>query len=189
MYSPKLREDVLIMLNDIKQVSKKPMTILVDELLRPHVTEMYEQVAFKEPYTVQLNLFEVRESHPNEKVTISSPRDVWELCSDMRTLVQERLDVLCLDTKNGVTHRETVFLGSLNMSVMHPREVFALAIEHRAASIIVVHNHPSGDMTPSREDIAATQNLKQAGDIIDVPVLDHVIIGDNFASLKEDGHL
>ncbi len=97
-------------------------------------------------YAVQPTLFHINETSSNGdgRVRIDKPHDVYKLCKDMRKLNQERIDVLCLNTKNIVTKRETVFLGSLNMSVMHPREIFALAIKHRAAGIIVVHNHPSG---------------------------------------------
>ena len=159
--------------------------------LTDHLSEAAGLWEVSDEYAVQPTLFHINETSSSRegKVTISCPRDVYTLCKDMRKLTQERLDVLLLNTKNFVTKRETVFLGSLNMSVMHPREIFALAIKHRAASIIVVHNHPSGDMTPSREDIAATKNLMEAGVLIDIPLLDHIIIGDNFASLKEDGHL
>lgn len=142
-------------------------------------------------YAVQPNLFHINEtsSSGEGRTTISNPQDVWKLCKDMRTLTQERLDVLLLNTRNTVTKRETVFLGSLNETMMQPREIFALAIKHRAASVIIVHNHPSGNAEPSNEDIRATEALKQAGDLLKIPVQDHIIIGDNFTSLKEDGHL
>ena len=78
--------------------------------------------------------------------------------------------------------------GSLTASVVHPREVFEAAVRHAAASMILLHNHPSGDPSPSREDIAVTERLVKAGQVMDIPVLDHLIIGNNsFASLKEKG--
>ena len=107
----------------------------------------------------------------------------------MTHLQQERLDVLMLDTKNNVMKRQMVFLGSLNASIIHPREIFAPATAHRAASVILVHNHPSGQTEPSTEDIAATKQVKKAGDIIQIPVLDHVIVGKSYTSLKEEGFL
>ena len=83
-----------------------------------------------------------------------------------------------------------VSVGSLSASVVHPREVFRAAIDHAAAAMILLHNHPSGDPTPSREDIAVTERLVKAGKIMDIPVLDHVVLGrDRFISLKEKGLL
>ena len=103
---------------------------------------------------------------------------------------KEHFCILLLNTKNHVTGWHVISIGSLTASIVHPREVFAPAIVHHAASIILVHNHPSGDPSPSREDISVTQRLVKAGKIMDIPVLDHIIIGDNrFISLKEKGLL
>ena len=108
--------------------------------------------------------------------------------STMRDVEQELLYVLCLDTKNNVIKQRRIFEGSLNASIVHPREVFRFAIEEAAAAIILVHNHPSGDPYPSQEDLRATKQLIEAGNYIQIPVLDHVIIGDGaFISLKEEG--
>ena len=189
MYSPKIKSDLVEMLSEIRQIREKPITTLLDELLRPQVYNLYKQVIGAHRYTAQLELFEIREPQPEKRLNISSPNDVWRLCIDMTQLPQERLDVLLLDTKNNVTSRQMVFLGTLNASVIHAREIYAPAIHHRAASIIMVHNHPSQDTTPSQEDINATQQVKKAGDIIQVPLLDHVIVGNGFTSLKEEGHL
>jgi DNA repair protein RadC len=124
-----------------------------------------------------------------EKPQISSPADVARIMmSSLRDLQKEILHVLCLDTKNNVTKQRQIFEGSLNASIIHPREVFRFAIEEAAASIILVHNHPSGDPSPSQEDIRATQQLIEAGNYIQIPVLDHIIIGDgSYVSLKEEG--
>lgn len=92
--------------------------------------------------------------------------------------------------KNQVLHKQTIFIGSLNASIVHPREVFKEAFRRSAASIICIHNHPSGDPTPSREDIEVTKRLAESGKIIGIDVLDHLIIGENkFVSLKEKGYL
>ena len=124
-----------------------------------------------------------------EKPQIGSPADVARIVmSSMRDLQKEVLYVLCLDTKNSVLKQRRIFEGSLNASIIHPREVFRFAIEEAAASIILVHNHPSGDPEPSKEDIHATKQLIEAGDLIQIPVLDHVIIGDGcYISMKEEG--
>ncbi len=101
---------------------------------------------------------------------------------------KEHFAVLLLNTKNHILGLRDVSIGSLSASVVHPREVFAMAIRYAAASMILVHNHPSGDPNPSREDIAITDRFVKAGRILDIPVLDHIILGDNrFLSLKEKG--
>ncbi|APJ11895.1 DNA repair protein RadC [Bacillus safensis] len=97
---------------------------------------------------------------------------------------------LYLNTKNQVLHKHTVFIGSLNSSIVHPREIFKEAFKRSAASFICVHNHPSGDPTPSREDIEVTQRLFECGKLIGIQLLDHLVIGDQkFVSLKEKGYL
>jgi DNA repair protein RadC len=124
-----------------------------------------------------------------EKPQINSPADVARIMmSSVRDVKKEMLYVFCLDTKNNVTKQRRIFEGSLNASIIHPREVFRFAIEEAAASIILVHNHPSGDPSPSKEDIRATKQLIEAGNYVQIPVLDHVIIGDGcYISLKEEG--
>ncbi len=95
-----------------------------------------------------------------------------------------------LNTKNQVLHKKTVFIGSLNASIVHPREVYKEALRRSAASIICIHNHPSGDPSPSREDIEVTKRLNECGKILGIDLLDHLIIGENkFVSLKEKGYL
>ncbi|STY43378.1 DNA repair protein RadC [Listeria grayi] len=94
-----------------------------------------------------------------------------------------------MNTRNQIVHRQTIFIGSLNASIVHPREVYGLAVRKSAAQIMCFHNHPSGDPTPSPEDIQVTKNLAKAGDIIGIPLIDHIIIGkDSFTSLKEQGY-
>lgn len=130
-------------------------------------------------------------SPTKEKQTIRSPEDVSDLLMDrMRYLDREHFIVLFLDTKNNVLAQETVSMGSLNASIVHPREVFRSAVKKSVASIIAVHNHPSGDPKPSQEDIEVTERLKAAGQLLGIPLLDHVIIGDRcYVSLKQKGYL
>ncbi|MED4604393.1 DNA repair protein RadC [Paenibacillus validus] len=125
----------------------------------------------------------------NETVTIRSPQDAAAiLTEDMRYLQKEHFVCLFLNTKNHVIGQETLSMGSLNASIVHPREVFRAAIKRSSASIVCAHNHPSGDPTPSPEDIQMTKRLVEAGDIVGIEVLDHLIIGDlRFVSLKELG--
>ena len=143
------------------------------------------------------------------KDKITSPADVADLMmSKMRYLTKEIVCVLALDTKGHVTSKgtagdlasdlkwgkmiaeSTVFEGTLNASVFHPREIFSFAIEEAANSVVLVHNHPSGDPQPSQEDIRATKQLIEAGNQIGIKVLDHIIIGDGiFVSLKEENFI
>lgn len=129
----------------------------------------------------------------NEEVKpkVNSPEDVYRrIYPRMREQKKENFIELCLDTKNQIIREETISIGSLNANVVHPREVFKTALVVSAAHIIVAHNHPSGDPTPSREDIEVTKKLIEAGKIIGVDVLDHVIIGDGrHFSMKEAGHI
>ncbi|MBU8879558.1 DNA repair protein RadC [Bacillus sp. FJAT-29790] len=127
----------------------------------------------------------------DDRYVIRSPEDGAKyVMNDMRFLSQEHFVCLYLNTKNQVLHKQTVFIGSLNASIVHPREVFKEAFRRSAASIICAHNHPSGDPTPSKEDIEVTKRLTECGKIIGIDVLDHLIIGENkFISLKEKGYL
>jgi len=122
-------------------------------------------------------------------VKINSPKDLADLLmGEMNELTQEVLKVVLLSTKNMIIGTKDVFKGSLNTSIVHPREIFKQAINKNSASIIICHNHPSGDPTPSKEDINITLRIKECGDIIGIKLVDHIIIGNNkFVSLKERG--
>lgn len=126
----------------------------------------------------------------NDRFTIRSPHDAAAfLMPDMTSLTQEHFVTVFLNTKNQVIHRQTIFIGSLNASIVHPREVFREAVKRSAASIICAHNHPSGVPTPSPEDIEVTKRLQEAGYIIGIDLVDHIIIGDHqFVSMKEKGY-
>ncbi|WP_318246398.1 RadC family protein [Rossellomorea aquimaris] len=127
----------------------------------------------------------------DDRYSIRSPEDGANyVMNDMRFLAQEHFVCLYLNTKNQVLHKQTIFIGSLNASIVHPREVFKEAFRRSAASIICIHNHPSGDPTPSKEDIEVTKRLVECGRIIGIDILDHLIIGEKkFISLKEKGYL
>ena len=123
--------------------------------------------------------------------TIKSPCDVAALAREvleMHEMAEENFIILCLNTKNKIVGIHTVSIGSLNASIVHPREVFKVALLNNANGIICLHNHPSGDPEPSREDIEITHRLANAGNILGINVLDHVIIGEQrYVSLKEQG--
>jgi DNA repair protein RadC len=126
---------------------------------------------------------------PEERPTINSPADAAALVQyEMSALEQEHLRVFLMDTKNHVLDVVEVYRGSVNMSQVRIGEVFKAAIRRNATAVIVVHNHPSGDPTPSPDDVAVTRALVQAGKLLDVEVLDHLIIGQGrYVSLKERG--
>ncbi|NLX61554.1 MAG: DNA repair protein RadC [Tissierellia bacterium] len=114
------------------------------------------------------------------KLKVDSPQVVVQLLMDeMRYFNKEHFRIVLLNTKNQVISIEEISVGNLNSSIVHPREVFNIAIRRSANSIILVHNHPSGDSTPSKEDINITYRLVEVGNIIGIKVLDHIIIGDN----------
>ena len=125
------------------------------------------------------------------KVILRSPEDVAKLMIPrLRDISREIFFVLILDSQNALVREVELTSGTLNASLVHPREVFKAAIDHRAASIIVVHNHPSGNREPSREDILITKQLAEAGKIVDIPLHDHVIVaGNSHTSLAEQGYL
>jgi len=129
----------------------------------------------------------VMTSTHKEKSKITSPKDIVDvLMLDMIHLKKEHFKIVMLDTKNQIIGIEDISVGSLNSSIVHPREVFKEAIVRSSAAIILVHNHPSGDPTPSKEDIAITKRLVEGGEILGIKVLDHIIIGNNkYISLKE----
>ena len=118
---------------------------------------------------------------------ISSPQDVKPLVVDfLANKDREHFGVICLDTKNQPTNLMVVSVGNLNSSIVHPREVFKTAILSNSASVILFHNHPSGDPEPSSTDVDMTKRLREAGDLLGINVLDHVIVADDqFLSMKE----
>ena len=125
-----------------------------------------------------------------EKIQITSPQDVANfMMGKMEHLTQEKFIVLFLNSKNVIIKQKTIFIGTLNSSVIHPREIFSEAIKCASNAIVVLHNHPSGDTTPSKEDIRATNRLRECGEILGIDLLDHIIIGDHtYMSMVEDGY-
>ncbi|MBD1371778.1 DNA repair protein RadC [Hazenella sp. IB182357] len=126
---------------------------------------------------------------PLERDTIRSPEDAALLVmEELRFEQQEHFICLFLNTKHKVIKNKCIFKGTLNASVVHPREIFHEAIRTSSAALICVHNHPSGDPTPSREDLKVTERLVLAGQVMGIEVIDHIIIGDQvFYSMKEKG--
>ncbi|MGG3162882.1 DNA repair protein RadC [Geobacillus stearothermophilus] len=163
------------------------------QTINHHQLELLErEVSAKQPAKrvniVSLKL--VRESSVLYKERqIKSPEDAYKLLKPfLAEADREKFAVVCLDTKSQPTAINICHVGSLNSSIVHPREVFKSAILSNSASIIVAHNHPSSDPTPSREDIEVTKRLVEAGRIVGIDVLDHLIVcEEKFVSLKEKG--
>lgn len=120
--------------------------------------------------------------------TIRSPKDVANAVSNIRKNRKENFIAMCLNARNQIIRKETISIGSLNASIVHPREVFQPAVTESAASVVLVHNHPSGDVRPSDDDIQLTRRLVKAGEIMGIEVLDHVIVSEKgYLSMKEKG--
>lgn len=125
------------------------------------------------------------EEPPKQSKVVRKLEDAYEIVRDMGNLKKEHLRGLYLDIKNRVIHDEIISIGTLGQSLVHPRDVFAPAIEYSANALILAHNHPSGDVTPSENDVVVTKKLVQAGSLLGIEVIDHLIVGaDNYLSLK-----
>lgn len=111
-----------------------------------------------------------------ETSILLSPKDVWDRMADVRGSKKEHFIIFYLDSRNQEVKRELISIGTLNASLVHPREVFEVAIKNNAAAIIAAHNHPSGNTEPSDDDIEITKKLVHAGKILDIAVIDHIII-------------
>lgn len=130
-----------------------------------------------------------------ERTPISKDREAYEALKDLALERQEHFVALFLDAKGKIISRRTIHIGTLTMSVVGPREVFREAVRANAASVIVAHNHPSGDPSPSPEDLSITKSLVNLGQALDIPVLDHIIVGRGrdygsaYISLQKEGHI
>ena len=140
-------------------------------------------------FEIGKRLFQLQNTRPDRK--IASPKDVFDLVApSLRFENKEHFICLFLNTKNRVLAIETLSIGTLDSTLVHPREVFKAAIQRSAAAVICAHNHPSGDPVPSKEDVQMTRRLLDAGNLIGIELLDHIIVGaDRFTSMKELGML
>jgi DNA repair protein RadC len=179
-----LSEHLLAHFGNIREVASAPLEMLA----KVHGIGIAKAAQIKAAieFANRVSLFT-----PDIRPSIGNPRDISNLIMpELRHLKKETLKSLLLNTKNQVLAIKTVSVGDLSSSIVHPREVFQDAILASAASIIVAHNHPSGDPTPSSEDIVVTRRLMEAGSILGIELLDHVIIGDGiYVSLKERGKM
>jgi DNA repair protein RadC len=173
---------------------EKLIQIGIKELAEMRVNEIMERASLSYHQATQVKAAielgrRLSRGNIHDRVTIRSPKDVSDYMMDsLRYLHQEHFVSLFLNTKNQIIGQETIFVGTLNSSLVHPREVFRAAIRRSSASIVVAHNHPSGDPTPSKEDQDITKRLVECGHLVGIEVLDHIIIGDGaYFSLKERG--
>ncbi|WP_047530002.1 RadC family protein [Staphylococcus schweitzeri] len=167
-------------LNELKKAS-------VNDLIQVKGIGLQKAITLKAAFELGERMGRRSESN---RVKITQPSDVADfMMASMKDLSQEHFMILLLNSKNIVIKEACVFKGTLNSSIVHPREIFSIAIRENANAIIAVHNHPSGDVTPSQEDIITTLRLKECGLILGIDLLDHIIIGDNkFTSLVEAGY-
>lgn len=125
-----------------------------------------------------------------ERILVRGPEDIHSATRDLRGARKEHFLCFCLNARNQVIARETVSIGSLNASIVHPREVYEPAVRNSAAAIILVHNHPSGETDPSDDDLALTRRLVQVGELLGIAVVDHIIVGQRgYTSFKQQGYL
>lgn len=192
--------DLLILLLE-PLVQDRSVSVLVDQLLEKGISTLSDMSEFELGMLLGLNerqslplmaLFEfsrrVNNTQSLDRSIIRSPQDAYEHVKDLKDYDREHFVILHLNTKNKVIGRETISIGSLDRAVVHPREVFKSAIRRGSAAIIAAHNHPSGDSSPSHEDIQLTERLQEAGELVGIELLDHIIIGTfSNTSLKERG--
>ena len=135
---------------------------------------------------------EVSKNVPTLSYVIKTPEDVAAVGKDFMRIheePEEYMYMICMNTKNKIIGVFEVSHGTVNSSLVNPREIFQKALLANAVSIILMHNHPSGDPKPSKEDIEVTKRIMDAGKIVGISVLDHIIVGDRYVSLKEKGYL
>lgn len=155
------------------------LTAKSSKLAIKQIKAVYEKVSISEEVEEYLK--------PSTRYT--SPEQVYNAFSFLMQETKEYFLTLHLDGKNRIVCVDVVSIGSLNQSIVHPREVFKTACLSNAAAIILVHQHPSGDPAPSREDMEITRRLKEAGELLGIRVLDHIIIGEGYVSMTERGIL
>ena len=156
----------------------------MDQLINASYASLTKVKGIKKAKAIELlSIIEIAKrlkERKNETVSLLTPYDIYyELKNEMMWLKQEHFMILCLDNKNCILKKKTIFKGSLNMSVVTPREVFKEAIDVSSAKIVLAHNHPSGNAMASHEDIVLTQQFQKLGEMMSIDVLDHIIVGWN----------
>jgi DNA repair protein RadC len=138
-------------------------------------------------YTVKVSMHSIKEA---KGPWVTNSKMVYDHCADMGSLCQETMQVLTLNTRSRVIDRHMVSMGTVNSAPFHPRDGFRCAIMDNATSGVFIHNHPSGSLEPSPEDIESTRIMKEAGELLKIPVLDHIIITKNgYYSFRDSGYI
>lgn len=163
--------DVTILAREVQTLLKRGPELTYEDLMKIKGLGQAKATNLMASYELWRRRFE-RSACP----IVSSDQDILALLSDIRNKKQEYLVCITLDGANRVINRRTISIGTVNFSVVHPREVFTDAVADRAASIIVAHNHPSGTLTPSDPDIRATKRLRDAADLLGILLYDHLIV-------------
>ncbi|HOP75100.1 MAG TPA: DNA repair protein RadC [Bacillota bacterium] len=179
-----LAEELLVHFKDLRGVARASCA----EIAKVKGIGMAKAVQIKSAFELGRR---VLTSNPVQLPSIKGPQDVYDLLkASYQDLDREHFKVVHLNVKNQVLKVETTAIGILSSSPVHPREVFKEAVKMNSAGLILTHNHPSGDPTPSQDDLRLTKRLQEAGQILGIHVIDHIIFGDNrFVSLKEYGYL
>lgn len=180
--------ELLSIVLGLKISTNLKLNSLADILQSPRAIYGIGQKKQEKIYALKEILERLLRADKNERIIIRSPKDIADiLIPRYRYATQESFIIVLLNTKNEIISINDISTGSLNTSIAEPREVFREILKYPTSSVILAHNHPSGDATPSIEDIQITKRMIKAGKILGIDVLDHIIIGDNeFRSLKQE---
>ncbi|WP_052461632.1 JAB domain-containing protein [Sporosarcina koreensis] len=190
-------EDSLTMLvgpkaekEEINKISKYRLQQLLDFSVADFVELGISPVSSKRVVAALSLVRQLADERIEKTFQIKSPKDAVIPFLKISYEQREVFAAVFLDTKNRILHYEEIFKGTLNTSIVHPRELYRMALKYNAASIIIAHNHPSSDLNPSSEDIEVTRRLRDVGEIMGIELLDHLIVnGTSFLSFKDKGHL
>ncbi len=176
-----ISQELLLQYGNLATLASKTVSSLIQTHLMGKVQAATLQAAFEISRRIQ------SQSKWFAKNKITSPKDVADVFIPLLIDdVKEKFMIICLNSANKIIKFEVVSIGNLNSSIVHPREIFKIAIENNSASIILLHNHPSGNAEPSNEDVQITKKLVESGKIMDIPIFDHLIIaGNSFTSFVE----
>ncbi len=164
---------------------------LSDILQAPRAIKGIDEEKQSKLYALKEVARRLMDAETPKQYTIRRPEDIYNFLKPMfKYETKEHFLIIILDTKNQVIAAPTISIGSLSASIVHPREVFSEVLKYPASSVVLAHNHPSGDSSPSKEDLNITRRLVKCGEFMDIAVLDHIIMGnDEYTSLKEQGFI